>query len=83
MVFNVLGYIFGAGITTVLAGVFLRSGLNLQSAWSMTGLAFGILGAGTTLITGLTVTQKPAVCDAPSALPAAAAVLDVFKNKPF
>ena len=84
MIFNVVGYIFGAGITTVLAGVFgSAAGMSAQSSWSMTGLAFGVLGAVTTLFTGLTVKQKPAVNDAPSELPAATAVLDIFKNKPF
>lgn len=83
MVFNVLGYIFGAGIMTVLAAAFQSDGLDARMSWSMTGLIFGMLGALTTLFTGLTVKQKPAVNDAPSKLPASAAVKDVFRNKPF
>jgi len=84
MVFNVIGYIFGAGITTVLAGIFsANAGLDAQAAWSMTGLIFGAIGTVTTLITAFTVTGQPAVDDKPSELPAWTAIVDTLKNRPF
>jgi GPH family glycoside/pentoside/hexuronide:cation symporter len=84
MVYNSVGYIFGAAVTTVLVSM-LRSGMGLpdRAAWSMVGLIFGFLCMITVLVTGLTVTRKPAVEPAPTSLTPLRAILGTLKNKPF
>lgn len=84
MVFNVVGYIFGAALTQLLAGIFQDSfGLTLREAWSLVGLSFGILAAITILIPGLTVKNPPAVESEPTQLPPLKALISTLKNKPF
>jgi GPH family glycoside/pentoside/hexuronide:cation symporter len=83
MVYSVVGYILGAASTTILAGVFEGSGLNMQQAWSTTGAVFGIIAAITILVTTLTVKERPELAGEPSKLPPARAVLTSFKNRPF
>jgi glycoside/pentoside/hexuronide:cation symporter, GPH family len=83
MVFSVFGYILGAAITTILAGIFQGVGLNLQQAWSATGAVFGAIAMTTILVTALTVKERPELAGEPSKLPAVKAVLTSFKNKPF
>jgi GPH family glycoside/pentoside/hexuronide:cation symporter len=83
MVFSVLGYILGAALTTILAGIFQNSGLNMQQAWSATGAVFGAVAITTTLITTFSVKEKPELAGEPSKLPPIKAVFTSFKNKPF
>ena len=83
MVFSVFGYILGAAITTILAGIFQDSGLNLQQAWSATGAVFGVIAIITTLVTAFSIHERPELAGEPSKLPAARAILTSFKNKPF
>ena len=84
MVFNSVGYIFGAAVTTILATAVSDSmGGNLRAGWSTVGLAFGILGMITVLIPGLFVKQGTAVSDEPTKLPPVKAIVGTFKNKPF
>ncbi len=84
MLFNVVGYIFGAAVTTILAGVFQNSlGFSLRASWSMVGLVFGLLAAGTLLIPAFSKDLKPVVEEAPSEMPAFKSLLSTFKNKPF
>jgi GPH family glycoside/pentoside/hexuronide:cation symporter len=83
MVFSVLGYILGAALTTILAGIFQSSGLNMQQAWSATGAVFGVVAITTTLLTTFSVKEKPELAGEPSKLPPIKAVLTSFKNKPF
>jgi GPH family glycoside/pentoside/hexuronide:cation symporter len=83
MVYSVLGYILGAALTTILAGIFQGAGLNLQQAWSATGAVFGTVAVITTLVTTLSVKEDPAMAGEPSKLPPVKAVLIPFKNKPF
>jgi GPH family glycoside/pentoside/hexuronide:cation symporter len=83
MIFSVLGYILGAGLTTILAGIFRSTGMNLQQAWSATGAVFGAVALTTILITTLSVRERPELAGEPSRLPAAKAVLTSFRNKPF
>jgi len=83
MVFSVFGYILGAASTTLLAGVFKGAGLNLQQAWSATGAVFGAIAITTTLLTTLSIKERPELAGEPSKLPALKAVLTSFKNKPF
>lgn len=59
MVFSVFGYILGAALTTILAGIFQGSGLNLQQAWSATGAVFGVIAIITTLVTTLSIKNVP------------------------
>jgi GPH family glycoside/pentoside/hexuronide:cation symporter len=83
MVFSVFGYILGAASTTVLAGLFRSSGLDLQQAWSATGAVFGAIVMTTTLVTTFSIKERPELAGEPSKIPAIKAVLTVFKNKPF
>jgi GPH family glycoside/pentoside/hexuronide:cation symporter len=83
MVFSVVGYILGAALTTALAGIFQGAGLNMQQAWSLTGAIFGAIAITTTLITTLSVKERPELAGEPSTIPPAKAVLTSFKNRPF
>jgi GPH family glycoside/pentoside/hexuronide:cation symporter len=83
MVYSVFGYILGAALTTVLAGIFQGAGLNLQQAWSATGAVFGTVAIITTLVTAVSIKEKPELAGEPSQLPALKAILTSFKNKPF
>jgi len=83
MVYSVFGYILGAALTTILAGIFQGSGLNMQQAWSATGAVFGTIAVITTLITTFSVKENPEMAGEPSQLPAFKAVFTSFKNKPF
>ena len=83
MMFNIVGYIFGAGIATTLAAVIANmKGISVREAWSVVGLLFGILAAVTVLIPGLFVRNKPAVESVPTTMPPVRSILSVFKNKP-
>jgi len=83
MAFSVFGYILGAALTTVLAGLFQDFGLNLQQAWSATGAVFGVISMIVLLVTALSIKERPELAAEPSRLPALKAVLTSFKNKPF
>jgi GPH family glycoside/pentoside/hexuronide:cation symporter len=83
MVFSVFGYILGAALTTILAGIFQNSGLNLQQAWSATGAVFGAIAITTTLVTAFSIHERPELAGEPSKLPALKAIFTSFKNKPF
>lgn len=84
MCFNIVGYIFGAGMTTILASIIsASSGISVREGWSIVGLLFGLLAAVTVLIPGLTVRLKSAVNDEPSKMPPVKAILNTLKNKPF
>jgi glycoside/pentoside/hexuronide:cation symporter, GPH family len=83
MVYSVFGYILGAALTTLLAGIFQGTGLNLQQAWSATGAVFGTVAIITTLVTTFSIKERPELAGEPSQLPPMKAVLTSFKNKPF
>lgn len=83
MVYSVFGYILGAALTTILAGIFQGSGLNMQQAWSATGAIFGAVAVVTTLITTFSIKERPELAGEPSTLPPVKAILTSFKNKPF
>ena len=83
MVYSVFGYILGAALTTLLAGIFQGTGLNLQQAWSATGAVFGTIAVITTLVTTLSIKERPELAGEPSKLPPVKAILIPFKNKPF
>jgi GPH family glycoside/pentoside/hexuronide:cation symporter len=83
MIFSVLGYILGAALTTILAGIFQGLGLNLQQAWSATGAVFGAVALTTTIITTFSVKENPELAGEPSRLPPIKAVFTTFKNRPF
>lgn len=84
MIFNVIGYILGAGITTMLADIIANSaGISVRAAWGYVGLIFGAVAAITVLIPGLFVRNKPAVESVPSKMPPMKAILGTLKNKPF
>lgn len=84
MCFNVVGYILGAGITTVLAGVFQTAfATDLRGGWSCVGLVYGLLAAGTILIPGLSKDLKPVLESEPTKMAPVSAWISTLKNKPF
>jgi len=85
MCFNVVGYILGAGITTLLASIIVGAfGVSLGSAWSIVGLFFGFLAVVTIFITAFSKDLKPVVMDGPTTkMPAFKSLFSTFKNKPF
>ena len=83
MIYSVVGYILGAALTTLLAGIFHGAGMSLPQAWSLTGAVYGVIAIITTLVTALTIKERPELAGEPSKLPALKAVLTSFKNKPF
>jgi GPH family glycoside/pentoside/hexuronide:cation symporter len=83
MIFSVLGYILGAALTTILAGIFESAGLSIQQAWSATGAVFGLVAITTTLITTFSIKEDPELAGEPSKLPAVKSIFTSFKNKPF
>ncbi len=84
MIFNIVGYIFGAGIATTLAGILQQAnGGAPREAWSTVGLIFGVLAAVTVLIPGLFVRNKPAVNDEPTKMPPLKAIMGTLRNRPF
>ncbi|MFA5006304.1 MAG: glycoside-pentoside-hexuronide (GPH):cation symporter [Candidatus Izemoplasmatales bacterium] len=84
MGFNVVGYILGAGITTMIAGIVGNvAGVSPRVAWSAVGLVFGLLAAATILIPAFSKDLKPVVDDTPSKFPPLSSLASTFKNKPF
>lgn len=84
MMFNVVGYILGAGITTLLADIISNaSGVSVREAWGTVGLIFGAVAAITSMIPGLFVKYTPAVESKPTELPPVKAILSTFRNRPF
>jgi GPH family glycoside/pentoside/hexuronide:cation symporter len=84
MVFSILGYILGAAVTTVIAGLFGDLlGWTEKASWSGMGLTFGILTTIVVLTTALTVRHKPVVKSEPTRMPPVSAFLQTLRNKPF
>ena len=84
MVFSIIGYLCGAGVTSMLAGIIKDSfGLTEHQGWSIVSLIYGILGAISLLIPGLFLKYTPAVEDKPPQMPPLKSFLSTFKNKPF
>jgi len=83
-IFTVVGYILGAALTTVVAGVYEKSfGFSPHSSYSAMGLTFGIYAAIVVLVTAFGVKERPSTEVQPSKMPAAKAFIQTFKNKPF
>ena len=84
MVFSIVGYLMGAGITSVLPGI-LASALSIsdKEAWSVMGLIYGALAAISFLIPGLFLKYTPAVESKATEIPALKAIFSTLKNKPF
>lgn len=84
MMFNVVGYILGAGITIMLASIISdAAGVSTREAWGTVGLIFGGVAALTSLIPGLFVKTGTLVENKPTELPPVRAILSTFQNKPF
>jgi len=83
MIFTVVGYMLGAALTPLLAGIFMDLGLAKTDAYSAVGAVFGVIAAITVLVTTLGVKEKPRPELEKSKMPALAQVKQVFKNKPF
>ena len=84
MVFSVIGYIAGAGVSGMLADIFANTfGVSIAQGWSLVALTFGVLGGISMLIPGLFLKYEPAVESKPSDLPPFKSIISTFKNKPF
>jgi glycoside/pentoside/hexuronide:cation symporter, GPH family len=84
MMFSVVGYILGAALTTVLAGLFASLfGWSVTASWSGVGFVFGFIAAGAVLVTAATVREKPSSEVQPSQMPPLKAVLATLRNRPF
>jgi GPH family glycoside/pentoside/hexuronide:cation symporter len=79
MIYNAVGYIFGAAAMTLLAGIFG----NTPAAWSRVGLIFGAVCAVAVLVTGVSVTVTPAVAPTPVTMPPLRSIISTFRNRPF
>lgn len=84
MIFSIVGYLCGAGATTLLASIISQqTGMPNKDAWSCVGLIFGALAAITTLIPGLFLKNPPVIDAEPTKLPPLRALVSTLKNKPF
>lgn len=84
MVFNVVGYILGAGITTLVVSIIQDNfGVDGPTAWSFMGLIFGLLAAATLLVTGFSKDLTPVTEEEPTKMAPIKALISTFKNKPF
>ncbi len=83
MIFTVLGYILGAGTTTMLANMFIGTGLSEPAAYSATGAIFGVVAIITTLITTLLVKERPNPDLKPARMAPWKQIVQIFKNRPF
>ena len=59
MIFTVLGYIMGAALTTMIAGIFMNMGWSKTAAYSGMGAVFGVVAIVTALITTLWGQRNP------------------------
>jgi GPH family glycoside/pentoside/hexuronide:cation symporter len=86
MAFSVFGYILGAAITTILAGIFQGIGLDLQQAWSATGAVFGAIAVTTILVTTFTIKEDPEMAGEQKKLSLLQTIINLLKiliNIPF
>ncbi|MBR3841618.1 MAG: MFS transporter [Erysipelotrichales bacterium] len=84
MIFSIIGYLLGAGVTSVLASIISETfGMSVKEAWSAVGLIYGAIAGITIMIPGLFL-KTPAVVEAKSTeLPPIKAIFSTLKNKPF
>jgi GPH family glycoside/pentoside/hexuronide:cation symporter len=83
MIFTVLGYILGAGATTMIANMLIGTGMLQIKAYSTVGAIFGAVAIITTLITTFFVKEKPNPDLVPSKMPPWKQIVQIFKNRPF
>lgn len=83
-VFTVVGYILGAALTTVVAGLYQDIfGMSETASYSAMGLTFGAIAAAAILTTAFGVREKPATEVKPSKMPPVKAFVQTLKNRPF
>lgn len=84
MVFSIIGYLLGAGTTSLLARI-LSNALNvsIHTGWSIVGLIFGSLAGISMLIPGIFLKYKPEMETEDTKFPPIKSVLQTLKNKPF
>ena len=82
--FSIIGYLAGAGLTSMLAGIISNAfDVTEHKGWSIVSLIYGILAGISILIPGLFLKYKPAVEEKPPQMPALKSILTTFNNKPF
>lgn len=79
MIGGTLGYMIGAALPPLVAGLFITE----QIGWQMMGVMFAAFAVLCLYITSFGVKQRKELEGAPSKLPALKSVLTCFKNKPF
>ena len=83
MVFSIVGYLMGAGLTSTLASVVASSfNVSLHMGWSIVSFIFGLLAGLSMLVPGLFLNYKPEV-ETSSSLPPLKSIFLTLKNKPF
>ena len=79
MIGGTLGYMAGAALPPLVAGLFITE----QIGWQMTGFMFAAFAVLCLYITSFGVKRRKELEGAPSKLPALKSMLTCFKNKPF
>lgn len=79
MIGGTLGYMIGAALPPLVAGLFITD----QIGWQMMGIIFAAFAVLCLFLTSFGVKQRKELEGAPSKLPAFKSVLACFKNKPF
>ena len=79
MIGGTLGYMAGAALPPLVAGLFITD----QIGWQMTGFMFAAFAVLCLYITSFGVKRRKELEGAPSKLPVLNSVLTCFKNKPF
>lgn len=81
MIFSIIGYLLGAGVTSVLAGILSNSmGVSVKEAWSAVGFIYGAIAAITILIPGLFLKTPVVVEEKPTELPPIKAIFSTLKK---
>lgn len=79
MIGGTIGYMAGAALPPLIAGLFITE----QLGWQMTGLMFAAFAVLCLYITSFGVKRRKELEGTPSKLPAIKSILTCFKNKPF
>ena len=83
MVFSIVGYLMGAGLTSTLASIVSSSfNVSLHIGWSIVSFIFGLLAGLSMLVPGLFLNYKKEV-ETSSSLPPIKSIFLTLKNKPF
>ena len=84
MVFSIVGYLLGAGVTSTLASVFANMfNVSLHTGWSIVSCLFGALAGLSMLVPGLFLKYTPEAESGAPKMPPFKSIFTTLKNKPF